>query len=252
MNGILYSAEAWFGLKESEINKFEKIDNILLRSIFEVPRSAPIISLYLESGCVRIRNILKARRLNFLHHLVKLDKEEMLFKFFKAQWDHPCPQDWTIQVKRDMKEIGFPTSLEFVKSKSKDVFKDLVKSKIKALEFANLMEARMSKTENLKYHDLSMQKYLELKTMSKKEAIILYKFRTRMAPFGENFRSGKTVTNCPLCLSHTDSQENSFICPTLNRLLSINGNYQDIFSENIPYQLVKTLYNIYSYRKEVQ
>ena len=72
-----------------------------------------------------------------------------------------------------------------------------------------------------------------------------------MAPFGENFRSGKTVTNCHLCLSHTDSQENSFICLTLNRLLSINSNYQDIFSENIPYQLVKTLYNIYSYRKEV-
>ena len=61
LNGILYIAEAWYGLKESEINELEKIDNILLRSIFEVPRSAPIASLYLESGCVRIRNILKAR-----------------------------------------------------------------------------------------------------------------------------------------------------------------------------------------------
>ena len=223
----------------------------MLRSIFEVPRSAPIVSLYLESGCVRIRNILKARRINFLHHLAKLDKQEMLYKFFKAQWDHPCPQDWTIQVKKDMKEIGLPTSLEFVESKSKHVFKDLVKSRIKALEFENLMKARKSKTENLKYHNLSMQEYLELKTMTKREAIILFKFRTRMAPFGENFKMGKTDTKCPLCMAHTDSQENSFVCQTLKRLISIKGNYQEIFSNNIPYELVKTLYDIYAYRKEV-
>ena len=89
LNGILYSSEAWYGVKESEIIELENVDNMLLRNIFEVPKSAPIVSLYSESGCVRIRNILKARRLNFLHHLMKLDQEEMLYKFLKSQWDHP-------------------------------------------------------------------------------------------------------------------------------------------------------------------
>ena len=78
LNGILYSSEAWYGLKKSEIEELEKVDRILLRSIFEVPQSAPTVSLYLESGCVQIRNILKARRVNFLHHLASLEKEEML------------------------------------------------------------------------------------------------------------------------------------------------------------------------------
>ena len=252
LNGILYSAEAWYGVKDSEISELEKIDNILLRSIFEVPRSTPVVSLYLESGCVRIRNILKARRINFLHHLVNLDKEEMQYKFFKAQWDHPCPQDWTLQVKNDMMDVGLPTSLEFVESKSKNVFKDLVKSRVKSFEFANLMESRRSKTENLKYQTFKMQEYLNLKTMTKNEAIILFKFRTRMAPFGENFRNGKSSTNCPLCLSHVDAQEKSFSCPTLKRLISIKGNYEDIFSNKIPYELIRTLYDIYTYRKEGQ
>ena len=114
------------------------------------------------------------------------------------------------------------------------------------------MESRRSKTENLKYQKFKMQEYLELKTMTKNEAIILFKFRTRMAPFGENFRNGKSITNCPLCLSHVDAQEKSFSCPTLKRLISIKGNYEDIFSNNIPYELIRTLYDIYTYRKEYE
>ena len=252
LNGILYSSEAWYGVKESEIIELENMDNMLLRNIFEVPKSAPIVSLYLESGCVRIRNILKARRLNFLHHLVKLDHEEMLYKFFKSQWEHPCPQDWTLQVKKDMLEIGLPVSLEFVASKSKEVFKELVKSKVKIFEFSQLMAARKSKTKTLNYQSLKMQQYLQLKTLTKREAIVLFKFRTRMAPFGENFRSGQVVKICPLCSSHVDSQEESFNCLTLKRFFSIEGNYKNIFSSNIPHELIKTLYKIYSYRKEYQ
>ena len=61
LNGILYSSEAWYGLKKSEVADLEKVDTLLLRTIFEVPQSTPTVSLYLESGCIRIRNILKAR-----------------------------------------------------------------------------------------------------------------------------------------------------------------------------------------------
>ena len=114
------------------------------------------------------------------------------------------------------------------------------------------MEARNSKTKDLNYQTLKMQQYLELKTLTKREAIVLFKFRTRMAPFGENFRSGQVVKICPLCSSHVDSQEESFNCLTLKRFLSIEGNYKNIFSSNIPHELIKTLYKIYSYRKEYQ
>ena len=155
----------------SEIHELEKIDNILLRNIFEVPQSTPVVSLYLESGCVRIRNIIKARRINFLHHLVNLKKTEMEYKFFKVQWDHPCPDDWTLQVKQDMLDLGLPVSLQFVESKSEKTFKELVKSKIKIYEFSKLMEARKSKTKNIYYSNLQMQEYLQLKTITRMEAI---------------------------------------------------------------------------------
>ena len=52
------------------------------------------------------------------------------------------------------------------------------------------MDERKSKTINLRYSDLKMQDYLLLNNMNKKEEIILFKFRTKMAPFSENFKAG--------------------------------------------------------------
>ena len=97
-----------------------------------------------------------------------------------------------------------------------------------------------------------MQKYLQLENLTKKQAIVVFKFRSRMAPFGENFRSGNLSTICPLCSAHVDSQENSLDCPTLRREVRIKGSYSDIFSENIPEDLTKTIFDIYNYRKEFQ
>merc|ERR1712105_190758 len=73
----------------------------------------------------------------------------MQYKVFKAQWDHPCPQDWTLQVKNNIMEVGLPTSLEFVEFKSKNVVKDLVKYRVKSFEFLNLTFFQKIKTGKL-------------------------------------------------------------------------------------------------------
>ena len=112
------------------------------------------------------------------------------------------------------------------------------------------MQERGSKTVNLNYTQLNMQDYLLLETMTKNEAIALFKFRTRMAPFAENFRAGKFNSPCPLCLSHLDSQEESFNCVVLKKVLDIRGKYSDIFKKQFSEELIKTLHKIYNYRKE--
>ena len=95
-----------------------------------------------------------------------------------------------------------------------------------------------------------MQNYLHLESMSQKEAVILFKFRKKMAPFGENFKAGQFRTNCTLCFTHIDSQEESFNCVAMNKLMKIRGNYCDIFSDQVSQDLVRTLSNIYNFRKE--
>ena len=136
LNGILFASESWYGLNSDEV---EEVDRILMRTIFEVPESVPIVGLYLESGCLTIGALIKARRVNFLHTLANLEESEMLSKFFLHQWDQPSKLDWTEQVKKDLEDLDMPVSLEFVQSKSQVVFSKLVKEKIKKYEFTRLI-----------------------------------------------------------------------------------------------------------------
>ena len=70
INGILTNSEAWYGLKDSELEILESVDELFMRRILEVPSTCPKEMLYLELGCLPIRYIVSARRLLFLHYKV--------------------------------------------------------------------------------------------------------------------------------------------------------------------------------------
>ena len=106
--------------------------------------------------------------------------------------------------------------------------------------------------KNLTYTEWKMQDYLSLKKMNTSEAKSLFKFRLRMAPFGENFRGGQKVIICPLCNDHPDGQSESFGCRELKKVMDIKGEYLRIFDQNIPEELVKTIHNIYNFREELR
>ena len=132
-DGMLSSAESWYGLTKNEINEMEEVDKFLLRQILDAPSSSCIESLYLELGCMPIHVILKARRLNYLHYLVNLKRDEMLAIFFKTQWNYPCKGDWTIQVRTDLKDFGISDNLEEIKRFLNIHSKEKLKSKLKNL-----------------------------------------------------------------------------------------------------------------------
>ena len=69
----------------------------------------------------------------------------------------------------------------------------MVKENMKNYEFKKLMDEKSSKSKmkNLYYTELKMQDYLKLTTMTKSQTIVVFKFRLRMSPFGENFRAGQ-------------------------------------------------------------
>ena len=117
INGMLTSSEAWYGLKKKEIEELEDVDKNLLRNILDAPQGSCIESLYLELGLIPISILIKARRINYYHYLVNLEKNEMLFKFFEAQFNYPLKDDWTLQVLQDLKEFGITEKFDFMRSK---------------------------------------------------------------------------------------------------------------------------------------
>ena len=62
LSSVLTNSEVWYRVTKSEIEDLEMVDRSLLKKILSVPNSTPTDALYLETGCIRIGTILKARR----------------------------------------------------------------------------------------------------------------------------------------------------------------------------------------------
>ena len=136
---------------------------------------------------------------------------------------------------------------------SKYAFKNMVKRKAHEYEFSRLMKLKQkhSKLQDLSYSKLETQKYFKLANMNTLGAQTLFKYRVRMANYGENFRGLSGPAVCPVCTKHLDNQKMGFEnCITLRDNIEISGNYMDIFCDDVPQNLVVTLQKIEMFRDE--
>jgi hypothetical protein len=133
VNGVTTNAEIWYNLSESDIQEFENLDKLFIRKLLQVPKSTPVEALFLEMGAIPMGVIIQARRLNYLHSILRRDHSGMLYSFFTTQWHNPSKGDWTEQVRKDLEEFGIPCNFEHIRSKSKETFKKIVKVKAKEL-----------------------------------------------------------------------------------------------------------------------
>ena len=150
----------------------------------------------------------------------------MLYQVFSAQWKYPTnKQDWTEMVRRDLLDFGMEVDLDWIRSKSKLTFKNMVKIKSKEYSFFKFMveKEKHSKMANLWYSDLQMENYLKSNKFTVKQSQTIFSFRTRMANFQENFRNDKGHLPCPLCLIHLDSQSMAFQCPKVKVEVKVEG-----------------------------
>ena len=154
--------------------------------------STPSESLYLDLGIVDIETTIKARRINYLHYLLTRKETEMLAKFFHTQWKYPTnKQDWTELVKEDLADFEMSQDLDFISSKSNFSFKNLVRTKSKEYAWEKFMTKKVthSKMDDLWYPKLNLQEYLQTNKFTAEEVKTIFKHRTRMSNFKENFKN---------------------------------------------------------------
>ena len=252
INGILTNAEIWYSLGRKEIEDLEQIDRIYLRQVLNAPRSVSSESLYLELGIIPISIIIKTRRLSYLHYLANLEPSEMLYKVFITQWKFPVKDDWTEQVKIDMKEFGLGLSLDELKLQSKNSFKRKLKTKSKevALQYLLKLKEGHSKMANLNYDELKMQEYLKDPRINVAEAQNVFRFRTRSAQFKDNYKSMYSIQTCPLCQMCPDTQTHSFECKEVIEKVSVKGTYEEIFGKKIKEEVSRTIFEICKLREK--
>ena len=144
----------------------------------------------------------------------------------------------------NLKDLGITEDLNVIKSKTKDTFKKHVKQKAReaALEMLLKKKSEHSKLNNLEYTELTIQNYFKSKGISKEQARLIFKFRSRMVLFGQNYRGGQEAVPCPLCEEHPDSQTLLLECPFIKKHFPQQGiDITNIYSDNVDEETVKTL-----------
>ena len=149
--------------------------------------------LFLELGCIPLREIIRERRLGFLHYILNEDEESMVNKFFKSQLKNKTKKDWVNSVLDDLESLGLADlSWEHIRSMKKGIFMNMVKEKIELKAFENLQKKKKShsKAKQLNHNAIKMQKYLQANqtNIKREEAQLIFQLRCKVTEVKVNLK----------------------------------------------------------------
>ena len=156
---MLCNSETWFNITKAELELLETVDLMLLRILLGAPKTVPKEMLYLELGILPMREIIKQRRLNFLHYILKQEKNTILYKVFEAQNIKRNKKDWVTTVTQDLKELKLDVTFATIQQIGKEKWRNMVRNTIHITTFRNLEAIKLthSKVKNIKHIKLEMQ-----------------------------------------------------------------------------------------------
>ena len=139
ISSMLTNSSVWYGMKEKHYVELEQVDEYFLKKLLNTKSTVAKEMLYLETSTIPIRFLIKQRRLNYLHHLLTRNTQELISKVYFAQCRQPGKNDWVETVKNDRQEINLGLSDQLISAMSKNNFKDVVKKKISQSAFNYLV-----------------------------------------------------------------------------------------------------------------
>ena len=215
------------------------MDILLLRKVLRAPRSTPKEMLFLELGCLPLREIIRKRRILFLQYILKQDRQSMMYKFLETQMKNRKPRDWITQVLKDIKELHLDISLENINQMTKEKLKIILNKavKIKALEELNRKKQNHSKGKEIKYSFLEMQKYLRPSKINIKheDAITIFRLRARMTDVKVNFKGKYENLACKICKKENETQDHILKCEKIST--EVSPEYHKIFEKDVQDQV---------------
>ena len=262
ISSLLTNAEAWYNLTNAEVSELEKVDEDMFRKVLECPISTPKEFLYLELGVSPIRNIIRSRRLNFLHYILHEDDQSLIYQFLEAQRLNPVKNDWCQTVVEDLEFFEIDLSMGEIESMPQATFSALVKKneRIATLKYLNDQKVTKNHTKilHIDHSELSMQDYLKPNGASIEESKFTFLVRSRMLDIRTNYRGQylDTDTLCPVCLKEEDTQQHLLVCDQLcesETIVKQVPEYSDLFGENLDKKLLisRVLRKHFQARKKV-
>ena len=210
VSSMLFNSEAWYNLTSSELDLLETIDVAFLRQLLKAPKGTPKEMLFLELGCMPLRDIIRERRFVFLHYLLNEDSASMVNKFLKSQLKNRTKRDWVTSVQADLDSLGLgDLTMERIKNMKKTSFMNMIKERneLKTFEKLQLKKKSHSKVKNIEHTLIKMQKYLQPNQTNiiREEAQLIFKLRCRVREVKNNLKGKYDNQDCRVCGNESET-----------------------------------------------
>ena len=159
ISSMIFNSEAWYNVTKPELELLESVDLQFLRRILNAPKSTPKEMLFLETGCVPFREIIRKRRILFLHYILNEKSDSIMRKFLEKQIQTKKKKDWINQVTIDLKELNLNITIDNINKIKKSRLKIIINQAIKEKTFCEMVQKKEShsKVRLIKHERLDMQ-----------------------------------------------------------------------------------------------
>ena len=261
VSSLLCNSEAWYNVTNSELELLESVDLRFLRSLLKAPRATPKEMIYLELGCVPLRELIIKRRILFLHYILNESESSIILKFFNAQLKNRRPKDWVSSVLKDLQNLKIEQTFSEIKGLKKNTLKRVINKAIISKAFERLINLKEnhSKVKHLAYSNLKMQNYLKPSRVmiTQNEIQTIFKLRSRVTDVKQNFKAKYENLECRNCKVEEESQHHVYECWEIIKNKKDKTKmieFDKIFGENSKYQaeIARNFLEILEIRRKIQ
>ena len=245
VSSLLCNSEAWFNVTNAELELLESVDLMLLRSIMKAPKSTPKEMLFVELGILPLREIIRERRLNFVHYILNQEANSLIVKVFEKQVKNCTAKDWVNTVIDDLEKVGLNATFAEIKTTRKVKWKNMVKKSISEHAFSNLEKIKQShsKVKELKHEKLNIQTYFlpNKLDISKEDIQNIFRMRCQVVNLKMNMKGIYDEYECKVCEEENETQEHIYECREIWKMRKKeqikNPSYEKIMNGSIKEKL---------------
>ena len=230
---VLYNSQAWCNLTKQEISTLNTVQMKYLKRIFHAPPSTSNPITLLETGNIPIEQEINKRQLNYLHHILRQDKDDPIKMVYDEELKLSHQNNWANEVKMLRKKYEIAETDAEIEDYTKDRWKNIVDRKVKAYAIDMLNKELSCQKHGAKmflYDQLKAQDYL--KTLTPHKARKLFHVRAGILDIKtvRKYWYGDADKNCRLC-----HQEEEDVDHVVNRCINITrtGTIANILTNNI-------------------
>ena len=221
---LTYASEVWKPNRK-EWTKIEHIQLSIIKRILMVPTSTPNDAIYIELGLLEIETIAAMKRIRMENRINK-DKTTLKWKIKESKPKNGW-QEQTDRIKTAHNLVTGSNTEDIIMEKMKDKINRRARSKTKTKFLL----------DNKEWKPKSKEEYL--RKMTRYQASLLFKARTRMLDVKGNYKTKYHNLECRRCGSQIETQEHILSqCTAIHEKESSKVQTEDLFA-NSPRDLLQ-------------